>query len=167
MNVASNPTFAALNQRGWKEGMIDLFRDQRFTHALTVSWNRDTPLPVATRHLKALHALVDRRLLGPRYARKPRDQRTPAVFVYEGLSQGGFVHAHSLWRVRDRRHLLPFARLFPGERGGVWNQIVEGGSYKLDLNDDPRVFAGYALKGQHPGSAEDQIVWSTDFLPGT
>ncbi len=87
------------------------------------------------------------------------------MFVYEGLGPGGHLHAHSLWRLNQRRRLLPFMQIFPGERGGAWNRIIPSGSYKLAINDDPSVFAGYAVKSQQMRSAEDEMVWSSDFLP--
>ena len=147
----------------WKQAMVDYHRDLGFTHALTLSWNRNVVLSVAKKHLKLIHRRVDRKLLGCRYNEKPRDERTLAVFVFEGLKTG-HIHVHSLWRVRDRQHLIPFARLFPAERGGIWNGIVRSGSYKLALVDDPHVFAGYALKGQHPSSDAQEMIWSLDFL---
>lgn len=144
--------------------MIQHLREQRFTHALTLAWNADIPLHVAREHLKALHGIVDGKLLGCRYNRKPLDQRTPAVFVFEGVGPGGHLHVHSLWRIGDRRHLLKFARLFPGERGGPWSRLAPSGSYKLAINDDPVAFAGYALKAQHMSSADREIVWYREFL---
>jgi len=148
----------------WKRAMVEHYRDLGFTHALTLSWNRSVSLEMATFNLKLAHGIVDEELLGQRYHNKPRDQRTLAVFVFEGLGPGGHLHAHSLWRIRKREHLIPFARLFPGQRGGFWNDIVPSGSYDLDLIDDPDVFVGYALKGQHPSSDDQEIIWSRDFL---
>jgi hypothetical protein len=148
-NTSVKPSFS----EQWKKAMIGHYRDLGFTHALTLSWNRSVSLERAKFNLKLAHGIVDERLLGQRYNKKPHDQRTLAVFVFEGLELGGHVHAHSLWRIRKREHLIPFARLFPDQRGGFWNEIVPSGSYDLDLIDDPDAFAGYALKG-----------WSQDFL---
>lgn len=148
----------------WKRAMVDHYRDLGFTHALTLSWNRSVSLEKAKFNLKLVHGIVDEELLGQRYNKKPKDQRTLAVFVFEGLGPGGHLHAHSLWRIKRREHLIPFARLFPKQRSGFWNRIVPSGSYDLDLIDDPDVFSGYALKGQHPSSDDQEIIWSWDFL---
>jgi hypothetical protein len=148
----------------WKRSMVEHYRDLGFTHALTLAWNRNLALPVARKHLKLVHGIVDEELFGCRYHKKPRDQRTLAAFIFEGLGVGGHLHAHSLWRIKDRRHLIRFARLFPGNRGGFWNGIVPSGSYELTLVDDPTVFVGYALKDQHPWSDDQEVIWSLDFL---
>ncbi len=145
----------------WKQAMQEHYRDMGFSHALTLSWNNATPLPAAREHLRLLHAKVDRMRLGPRFHKKPRAERSQAVFVFEGI--GSFLHVHSLWRVR-LVDMLSFNHLFPGNRGGVWNRIVESGSYDLDLVDDALVCAGYALKGQHPWSDDREVLWSDEFV---
>lgn len=145
----------------WKQEMQEHFRDQGFSHALTLSWNTDVPLPVARGHLRLLHTKVDRTLLGARFNKKPMAERSKAVFVFESI--GSHIHVHSLWRVRFS-HMLTFNKLFPKNRGGLWNRIVSSGSYELAFADDGLVFAGYALKGQHPWSDDQEIIWSHDFV---
>jgi len=164
MNIVEPLSFTGRNRLNWKEAMVKHFHDLRFTHALTISWNRDTPLALAMDDLKALHGLVDRKLFGPRFHKRIATERTLAVFVFEGFGLGGHIHAHSLWRIRRREDLLPFARLFPKQRNGIWNRVVETGSYKLAINDDSSTFLSYALKGQHMNSEADEMIWSLDFL---
>lgn len=55
--------------------------------------------------------------------------------------------------------------MFPGERGGVWNDIVPPGSYTLRIIDDYATAAGYVLKEQHMSSEDRRTVWSTEFSP--
>ena len=165
MNTADQPNQAAIRQDAWKNGMVETFRSCGFTHAVTLSWNRSVSILAATQHLKTIHGIVDRELLGCRYTSKSLHQRSLAVFVFEGTLPGGHLHVHSLWRIAEWRHFLPFMRMFFGERGGPWNRIVSSGSYSLSIADDPDVFARYALKGQHPDSPVDEMVWSTGFLP--
>lgn len=153
-------TLTAYSER-WKQGMLEHIRDQRFSHALTLSWNADVALPVAREHLRLLHAKVDRKLFGVRFHEKPMAERSSAIFVLEGI--GSHLHAHSLWRVRFA-HMLRFNKLFSGNRGGLWNRIASSGSYELAFADDPLVFAGYALKGQHPRSDDREIIWSHEFV---
>lgn len=163
MNIQEAPSFTAANGERWKRAMVEHLCGLKFDFALTLSWNRSLPLAAATSDLRLIHGMVDQRLLGPRYHRKPKDQRTLAVFAYEGLGAGGHLHAHSLWRVR-REHVWPFCRLFTGNRGGAWNDIVPSGSYALAVNSDPAASAGYLLKGQHMGSEPYEVVWSHEFL---
>lgn len=162
-NIPDRPTFVGSNRERWKRAMVEHYRDLGFTHALTLTWNRSQPLDAAIRDLKSVHARVDRKLLGRNFNAKPQGDRTLAVFIFEALERGGKTHVHSLWRLSDRAHLLPFARLFPGERGGVWNAVAKAGTYKLALASDWSTFAGYALKGQHMSSDEREIVWSDEF----
>lgn len=144
--------------------MVEHFRDLKFTHALTLAWNQSRPHEKAVEDLKALHWRVDRKLLGRHLTKRLRMDRTLAVFVFEGIMPGGHVHVHSLWRLRSSAHILPFARLFPGHRGGIWNKVAEAGSYELAIADDWGTFAGYALKGQHMSSDAREIVWSGSFF---
>lgn len=162
VNIPFTPTFIGTNRDVWKEAFVGHLRELRFTHALTVSWNRGVSLAQAKKDLSLLDLRVNRKLLGPRFTTNSAE-RPLAVFVFEGLGIGGHLHAHSLWRI-SQRNLLKFSRMFPGERGGVWNCIVHSGSYKLDINDDPNVVAGYALKAQHMCSEADEMIWSRDFL---
>lgn len=162
-NIPERPSFVGINRERWKRTMVEHFRDLGFTHALTLAWNKSRSHDDAVDDLKALHWRVDRKLLGRHFVERPSIERTLAVFVFEGLGPGGHVHVHSLWRLRKSAHLLPFARLFPGERGGIWNVIAEPGSYKLAIAHDWGDFVGYALKGQHMSSDAREIVWSGDF----
>lgn len=162
-NILDEPSFVAIHGDLCKRAWIGHFRDLRFTHALTLAWNRSLPFDQAVRDLKSVHAKVDRKLFGRRFNTLPVTERTLAVFVFEHIKRRGRIHVHSLWRLGNSAHLLPFARLFPGERGGIWNKVATAGSYKIALADDWSTFAGYALKGQHMLSDAREIVWSGDF----
>jgi hypothetical protein len=162
MNIVDGPGFSGARCDVWKVSVVQHLLDLRFTHALTLAWNRKLTLDSAKADLARLHRRVDHELLGGRYHRKPVEVRTLAVFVFEQIKT--HIHVHSLWRIQSRQHLIPFARLFPKERGGVWNNIVPSGSYKLAINDDPVNSILYALKDQHPNSDAGEIVWSRDFL---
>lgn len=86
-----------------------------------------------------------------------------AVFTFEKIDT--HLHCHSIWKVRDQKKLIPFARLFPGQRGGIWNEVVSSGSYELGIIDDQFDWAGYMVKDQHPNSDDREVVWSDEFLP--
>jgi hypothetical protein len=95
-NITANDQVAY--RQHWNQGMLEHYRDQRCSHVLTLSWNTGTPLPVAREHLRLLHAKVDRKLLGCRFAEKAPEERSKAAFVFEGI--GSHLHVHSLWRIR-------------------------------------------------------------------
>jgi hypothetical protein len=131
--------------------MVEHFRDIGFTHALTLAWNCSRPFEKAKEDLKKFHAVVDRKLLGRAFNRRPKAERTTAVFVFEGVEPRGHLHVHSLWRVADPRHQLGFAKLVQGEkdklssevkRAAAWNRIAESGSHALALMSDWSSFAG-------------------------
>ena len=169
-NISEELSFAGRNRQRIKSDLIDFYSERSFTHALTLCWNGDVrssrtrrkvSVELARQNIGAFLAGVDRRLLGTRFHKRP-DLRTDAVFFIEHADRN--LHAHGLIRVRPGR-LLDFHRLFPGERGGQWNEIVPSGSYRLELIGDVRVAAGYALKEQHPGSDERLTVWADEFHP--
>ncbi|MGZ9157621.1 MAG: hypothetical protein ACXW36_02010 [Nitrospira sp.] len=118
-------------------------------------------LPRAREDMRALHGRVDERFFGRRFYRVPTCQRTLAFFAFESVLTN--LHAHSLWRITDREKLLRFHRFFEGERGGLWNDIVESGSYKLRIVDDHAAATGYVLKEQHMGSDDRLTMWSDEF----
>lgn len=163
MNLEDNFNFTGKNRRRWKYEFIRYLSSMNFTHALTLAWNRNVGLDIGRSHLRDLHGIIDRELLGPKFNKRPKEMRSFAVFVFEGLPPAGHLHVHSLWRIPQQRH-SHFAGLFPGPRNGYWNRVVESGSCDLDMTWDPTVFAGYAMKTQHMGSEANEIVWSHDFL---
>lgn len=129
---------------------------------LTLSWNRPLALRRARADLRALHARVDERFYGRRFFRRRPADRTLAVFVFEKCDT--HMHVHSLWRVPDRSKLLPFHRMFTGERGGIWNDVVPSGSYALSIIGDHGTAGGYIMKDQHMTSDDSLMVWSDEFL---
>ncbi|HEX2973229.1 MAG TPA: hypothetical protein VHP11_12920 [Tepidisphaeraceae bacterium] len=143
-----------------KAAYCQMFARHRFTHSLTLAWNRNVSLERARMDLRNLHRRVDEALLGRWFHRKPH--RTLAVFFVEHADRN--LHVHSLWKL-PREHLIPFARLFPDERGGVWNDRLASGSYKLALINHMGEAVGYAMKDQHEDSDDRLTIWSDEFLP--
>lgn len=151
-----------LQRAAFKSAYAEMTWSAGFTHCLTLAWNRRTSIHNAKRSLSALHARVDERFYGRRFHRRPRLERTLAFFVFEKVETN--LHVHSLWRVPSKEKLLPFHRLFPGVRGGVWNSLVPSGTYALSIIDDHHTACGYVMKDQHMGSDDHLVVWSDDFL---
>lgn len=149
----------------WKRALVDLFNRDRHTHAVTLVWNRRATLERLRDDLRRFHRRVDKKLWGSRCERYPTDKRSRAVFVVEDI--GHHPHVHSLWRCPPGK-LIEFNKLFPATRGGLWNELIPSGEYKMDLvtygarNDE---FVGYLLKKQHMNSDPREIIWSDEFLP--
>ena len=164
-NITEDLSFVARNRTSFKDAQTRFCASLRFTHVLTLAWNRDTPLEAAKRDLRRLHRRVDEHLLGRHFFKLSSEARSFALFAFEG--ERASVHTHALWRVPPTplgtNRLLRFHKLFPQERGGVWNEIVPSGSYKLRIISDFGDAARYVLKEQHLGSDDDTLLWSTDF----
>jgi hypothetical protein len=116
--------------------------------------------------LRTLTAYAERRVLGPRFHKKPSEQRLEALFVFEGIGSYN-IHAHSLWW--PPKHLWwSFLKLFPRKRSGLWDWIVPTGSYDVKLltsagsNEE---FTGYILKQQGRNSEADTMLWASEFRP--
>jgi hypothetical protein len=168
-NIPDHLNFASINRERYKRDLIGFYAKMPFTHVITLCWNPDTrSLPASQKltldrakaDIGALLARVDRRLLGTRFNRKT-DQRTTGVFFFEHANRN--LHAHGLVRAQPGR-LLDFHRLFRGERGGPWNDVVPAGSYHLKIIDDVRTTLGYVLKEQHLASDERLTVWAEEFF---
>lgn len=148
----------------WKAAWMKFLAGFGSTHAITLAWNRDVSPERARADIRDLLHRVDRKMLGPNFHRFAHELRTRAVFVLESV--GYNLHAHSLWRFGGG-NLLRFNRMFPAQRGGVWNNIVGSGSYDIDmvnLYGGDAEFTGYILKGQHPNSPSNEIIFSDEFV---
>lgn len=143
--------------------MVDWLHGFGFTHAITLSWNRTVAMPRARADLAHLMRRIDRKLTNPYFHKLPSEERTLAVFAFEGIGHDHY-HVHSLWRAPQRKW-FQLGKMFGVERGGIWNDIVETGSCAVNAidrgrNDD---FFGYILKEQHRGSDDQLLVWSDEF----
>ncbi len=149
----------------WKPAMIRVVQSTRWSHALTLSWNVNASLEQIRKDTGDFIRRVEKKVLRcSRPEGLAQETRIKAFFVAEGMAHG-HPHVHSLWRCPPGK-LLTFNRLFPGQRGGLWNRIAQKGSYDLDMvsffgsNDE---FAGYLLKGQHKDSDPGEMFWSDEF----
>lgn len=167
-NIAQESTFAGRERDRFKNELVRFYSRQNFSHVLTLAWNstlgreasrRSVGLAQARSDVAHLLARIDRRLHGPRFHICP--DRIRAVFFFEGVGEN--LHAHGLLKV-DSARLLSLHRLFPGERGGIWNDVVAAGSYKLEMIDDARTTCAYLLKEQHLNSDDRTTLWSDEFV---
>ena len=142
---------------GWLDGL-------RWHLAVTLVWNRGVGMMRARSDLKNLMGRVDRELVGSHFPRLASERRTEAVFAFEGLRHD-HVHVHSLWKAPAGRW-FDLGKMFHGKRGGVWNDVVESGSYDVEpcnwVGGNMEI-VGYVLKQQHRFSDADLMVWASDF----
>lgn len=164
--MASNlaPRSSRTPLTGWKPAMMDWLDQMRFTHAITLSWNRGVGMVRARADLRDLMHRVDRSLFGSNFNRVPSEHRTRVVFAFEGTSYD-HVHVHSIWRAPQQKW-FSLGKMFPRIRGGVWNEVVETGSYKVEACNwfgRNAEITGYVLKEQHRFSEPDTMVWASEF----
>ena len=146
--------------------MMNWLDDFRFTHAITLAWNRKVGLQRARADLRDLLHRVDRQLLGSNFHKVPSEFRTMAMFAFEGHHHD-HVHVHSVWKAPVGRWFA-LGKMFPRARGGIWNEVVNSGSYDVKscswLGNNKEI-TGYVLKQQHIASDPSLIVWSHEFHP--
>jgi len=138
--------------------------EQDYTHVLTLQWNRSIGFDKANEDLKELHAHIDRKLLGPRYTKKP--ERSQAIFFLEG-EPGLNLHAHSAWWVKPQ-HQLTFESLFPKDPSsdaGAWKTIAPAGTQVLKASDNVRAEAAYLTKEIHWDGDDRRLIFSHEFFP--
>jgi hypothetical protein len=114
--------------------------------------------------LKNLMHRIDRQLLGSNFTKFPAAARTEAYFVFEGHRRH-HCHVHALWRA-PKGHENSIDNMFPGEHGGIWNDVIPSGSYavaKLPEGQSVHEFSGYIMKTIHRFSEADLIVWASEF----
>lgn len=130
-------------------------------YAITLAWNSNVSLRLAKEHLRKLLGRVDAAFLGRRFYRHPANERAQAMFVFEKIETN--IHVHGLWRLPSFEKIKLLVSLFPGERGGLWNEVVPSGSYCLTRIDDHHEAVNYMMKGQHMRSDDREMVWSDEW----
>lgn len=168
MAMASNlPAHTdTISQQRWKTAMMDWLDDFRFTHAITLVWNRSVGLDRARADLRDLTNRVDRRLISSTFHKVPSQYRTTALFCFEG-HRHDHVHVHSLWKAPPGKWFA-LGKMFPRQRGGIWNDVVGSGSYDVEAcswHGGNAEITGYALKQQHRFSDPALMVWADEFHP--
>lgn len=163
-NLPNHPD--TISQRLWKEGMKDWLDGFRFTHAITLVWNRSVGLDRARADLRNLMNRVDRKLISSTFHKVPPQYRTTALFCFEG-QRHDHVHVHSLWKAPPGKW-FSLGKMFPRNRGGIWNDVVGSGSYDIEAcswHGGNAEITGYALKQQHRFSDPALMVWADEFHP--
>ena len=147
-------------QRGW----LDFLVSQEFTHAVTFKPN--DPRCSATindlhRLFVKVHMLVDRAILGSRFALPSRAaRRSVAIGIVEGLPTSG--HLHGAFKL-DPSNWTKFEALFEdgttmSERSGIWRKLAPHGTVVVELMHDPRGWYDYVHKHVWECDDSDRVV---------
>lgn len=145
-----------------KNGWLDFFDQQEFTHAVTLKPNdRSFGRSVAALHSRfvSLFVRVNRALLGTRSNEAcRRHEQLPAVAIVEGLPDVG--HLHCAFKVREELWSEFEHQFAPIRHGGkdVWSRLVPNGSTKTVRIWEAGGWHDYSMKQVWQVEHTDRII---------
>lgn len=130
-----------------------------FTHAITLKPNNPNYTPTSAflrKSLRHCHAMIDREILGTSF-NKPslKDKRTLFVCIEEGFPENGHLHilAKPHYTVLER-----FEKICRGNRLSLWDELITGGTSRVDQLIDAAGWARYATKNIRNLDAFDNFI---------
>ncbi|MAK61597.1 MAG: hypothetical protein CMK09_11505 [Ponticaulis sp.] len=99
--------------------------DQPVSHFVTLVFNEDRSVSLAHRKLRDWHARVDRALLGPKWAKREKSDRTLFFAFPEHIQTN--IHYHLLVRPALTRTQIAFEEIAET----AWNYLVPAGSIRV------------------------------------
>jgi len=144
--------------KGW-------LHSQPFNHFVTLTFNQryyyqaDRILEYSRDKLKFFHAKLDRRLLGPKWYKKPTEERTFFMAFPEKVTSN--MHYHLLMNVNSN-----YIDKFYYYAKPIWFDIMQSGTYdcqKLDSKPNSGGYASYVLKEQYNPVNFNNMIVSTEF----
>mgnify|MGYP000848867969 CR=1 FL=1 len=125
---------------------------------LTLVTNSEGSPASIRKDLKSLLARIDRASLGPRWQKRPKDERTEGVFILEHVETN--IHAHGMLRLPQNDdndiHMII---------GTNWGKLCPGGNSLLLPVGDAKRRAGYCTKEMSlPWFSGDQVICTWDFM---
>jgi hypothetical protein len=148
------------------KALPDWLETLNFTHFVTLTFNQsqyhrpDQILEYARDKLKFFHAKLDCLLLGSRWAKKSRFERTLFIAFPEKIPVN--MHYHLFMRIPSK-HENQFYR----HAENLWTGIVPSGTYDCKLLKDAPNTNGlfsYATKEQFKNVNFNHIIISSEFL---
>ncbi len=109
-----------------QQGIRDWLNDIPFNFFVTANFNCSTSEQSARSALRRWHGMIDRQLLGPKWHRKPADQRT--MFFAFAEHPNSNRHFHLMLKTDQP---IAFAEI--ADR--MWNKIVPAGSMDVQFFD--------------------------------
>lgn len=144
------------HQRDLKQAMREFLASKKFTHCGTAVFNRETCLNAGLKKLRHWHALLDRALLGHRWAKAPLDKRTFFIAFPEHIDSN--LHYHILIDAK-----VSTITCFEQLAKKIWVDSVKSGSFDIQALYDDYGAALYATKGIHQIKAWENFVVSSEF----
>lgn len=144
-----------------KNAMAGFAAGLEATHFVTANFNRDITYAGAKQALKAWHARVERKLLGPKWLGKPVEARTEFLAVIEHMSSN--PHWHLLVRPASGAGRLTFEDVAEP----VWQALQPAGSLdvqRLATHRDVRRTANYCAKDLAKPENYEGFVLSREFI---
>ncbi len=128
---------------------------------VTANFNCETTEQSARAALRRWHSMIDRKFFGPKWHKKPNEQRTFfAAFPEHPYSNR---HFHMMLKTNVPWEFVRYAEL-------AWIKIVPSGSMDIKLVDqiqDRRVTTGYSTKHVWKYDLMEQFIISSEFSTPT
>lgn len=131
-----------------------------FDYALTFNFNWETNANGAKKRISRWLHEVDRAILGRKFDREHRQQRSQLIGVFEHESSN--FHVHAFFRIARGSKSLSNADL-----DRIWRNIVPGGSLWFKLPEDPKGWFDYSTKDFRSKSDFDRVFISSMFHSAT
>ncbi|MFT4161803.1 hypothetical protein [Shinella sp.] len=148
-----------INYRELRDAYVELMaRTIRPNGFLTLVTNGEGSTIGMRKGLKSLLARIDWALLGPKWQKQPKDERTEGVFILEHVE--GKIHAHGMLRLppHDENNIHMII-------GTHWTTLCPGGNSLLLPIGDAERRAGYCTKEMSlPWFSGDQVICTWDFM---
>lgn len=148
-----------VNYRELRDAYVELMaKTIRPNGFLTLVTNSEGSTAGIRKDLRNLFARIDRSLLGPKWQKQPKDERSEGVFILEHAE--GKIHAHGMLRLpphnEDGIHMTI---------GTHWTKLCPGGNSLLLAVGDAERRARYCTKEMSlPWFSGDQVVCTWDFM---
>jgi hypothetical protein len=148
-----------VNYSDLREGFVELMAHTIQPNVfLTLVTNAEGSPMKLRRAIKDLLARLDRALLGPKWQKQSKDQRTEGVFIIEHVESN--IHAHGMLRLPSFDEAEIYMTV-----GTFWNKLCPSGNSCFRLLEDALVCARYCTKEMDmPWFSGEQIVCTWDFM---
>jgi hypothetical protein len=143
-----------------KQAVRDMLLEMDAEYFVTANFNGDRNYAAARNALKAWHARIDRKLLGGKWSKKARHERTQYAAFVEHVDSN--IHWHLLLKLGDGVD----AGRFEAVAADCWQQLVKSGELdvkKLNTAGDRMRTANYVVKDLWRHEAIERFVLSDEF----
>lgn len=151
--------FSYAERAATREALVEWILEQEPTHFLTLNFNETVEEQMARRLLGKFLQRIDRKLLGPRYAKLPH-RRTWAIAFSEHPSSN--FHWHCICRF-DRQKRLK-TRDLKTTAGSTWEEMWSRGQLDLQrISYSSNLLMKYVTKDMFRDGNYNRFVISSEF----